>query len=241
MGCAVVTGASGGIGRAIALALAGKGYPVALHYNSHPAPAQEAVALIRESGGRAGAFQADLTVEAQAESLIRDAEASLGPVEVLVNNAGAAWQGLLTDMSLAEWRRITDVNLTSAFLCCRRALPGMVRAHRGCIINISSIWGQRGASCEAAYSAAKAGLIGLSQALAAEVGPAGVRVNCIAPGVIDTAMNARLSAQDLEALREDTPLMQIGSPEDVAKAVVFLADSGFITGQTLGVNGGMVM
>ncbi len=144
-------------------------------------------------------------------------------------------------MTLSDWQRVMDVNLTSMFLCCRRALGPMIRRKAGCIINISSMWGQQGAACEAAYSASKAAVIGLTQALAREEGPSGIRVNCIAPGVIDTPMNGHLSPEDMEALRDDTPLMRIGSPKEVAKAAVFLWENSFITGQTLGVNGGFVM
>lgn len=237
----LVTGASGAIGRAIALAFAPKGYRVAVHYHTRREEALAAVEEIRGNGGWAEAFGADLTQEEQVTRLFDQAERALGKIRVLVNNAGVAWQGLLTDMSLSEWRRVLDGDLTSAFLCCRRALPGMVRERSGCIVNISSMWGQQGASCEAAYSAAKAGLIGLTKALAQEEGPSGVRVNCIAPGLIDTPMNSHLSPADLEALREETPLLRIGTPEDVAEAAVFLAESPFITGQVLGVNGGFVL
>ena len=237
----LVTGASGAIGRAIALAFAPKGYRVAVHYHTRREEALAAVEEIRGNGGWAEAFGADLTQEEQVTRLFDQAERALGKIRVLVNNAGVAWQGLLTDMSLSEWRRVLDGDLTSAFLCCRRALPGMIRERSGCIVNISSMWGQRGASCEAAYSAAKAGLIGLTKALAQEEGPSGVRVNCIAPGLIDTPMNSHLSPADLEALREETPLLRIGTPEDVAEAAVFLAESPFITGQVLGVNGGFVL
>lgn len=237
----LVTGASGAIGRAIALAFAPKGYRVAVHYHTRREEALAAVEEIRGNGGWAEAFGADLTQEEQVTRLFDQAEKALGKIRVLVNNAGVAWQGLLTDMSLSEWRRVLDGDLTSAFLCCRRALPGMIRERSGCIVNISSMWGQQGASCEAAYSAAKAGLIGLTKALAQEEGPSGVRVNCIAPGLIDTPMNGHLSPADLEALREETPLLRIGTPEDVAKAAVFLAESPFITGQVLGVNGGFVL
>ena len=237
----LVTGASGAIGRAIALAFAPKGYRVAVHYHTRREEALAAVEEIRGNGGWAEAFGADLTQEEQVTRLFDQAERALGKVRVLVNNAGVAWQGLLTDMSLSEWRRVLDGDLTSAFLCCRRALPGMIRERSGCIVNISSMWGQQGASCEAAYSAAKAGLIGLTKALAQEEGPSGVRVNCIAPGLIDTPMNSHLSPADLEALREETPLLRIGTPEDVAEAAVFLAESPFITGQVLGVNGGFVL
>ncbi|WP_322174028.1 elongation factor P 5-aminopentanone reductase [Acutalibacter caecimuris] len=237
----LVTGASGGIGGAIARAFGVRGHRVAVHYHTRPAPAQAVVEGIRQAGGQAAAFCADLTQEAEVERLFAGIEAHFGPVEVLVNNAGVAWQGLLTDMSLAQWRQVMDSDLGSVFLCCRRALPGMIRQKSGCILNISSMWGQQGASCEAAYSAAKAGVIGLTKALAQEEGPSGVRVNCIAPGVIDTPMNGHLSAADLAALQEETPLMRIGTPEDVAQAAVFLSESPFITGQVLGVNGGFVL
>ena len=144
-------------------------------------------------------------------------------------------------MTLAEWEQILRVDLTSVFLCCRRALIPMLREHRGSIVNISSMWGQVGASCEAAYSAAKAGVIGLTKALAKEEGPSGIRVNCVAPGVIDTPMNAGLTPQDMEALQEETPLMRIGTPEEVAQSVLLLAENEFITGQVLGVSGGFVI
>lgn len=237
----LVTGASGGIGRAIALAFGERGCNVALHYNTRPDPAMETAGLIRERGGRAETFQADLTDESQVERLFTDCERTFGSVTVLVNNAGISWQGLFTDMTIEDWQRVMDVNLLSVFLCCRRALPPMIRRKAGCIINISSMWGQQGAACEAAYSASKAGIIGLTQALAREEGPSGIRVNCIAPGVIDTPMNGRLSDADMEALREDTPLMRIGTPEDVAHAAVFLWENKFITGQTIGVSGGFIL
>lgn len=237
----LVTGASGGIGRAIALAFGERGCAVTVHYHTRREEALRTAELVRSAGGRAAELSGNLAQEEAAEELFDQAEALLGPVDVLVNNAGTAWQGLLTDMSLAQWRQIIDTDLTSVFLCCRRALPSMIRRKAGCIINISSMWGQMGASCEAAYSAAKAGVIGLTKALALEEGPSGVRVNCIAPGVIDTPMNGRLSPADMQALREETPLMRIGTPEDVARAAVFLAESPFLTGQTLGVNGGFVM
>lgn len=240
-GTVLVTGASGGIGRALALAFGQAGCRVALHYNTHSGPAMETAKLIVQQGGTAEAFGADLTDEAQVERLFRECEGSLGKVSVLVNNAGMSWQGLFTDMTLPQWQQVMDVNLTSMFLCCRRALPPMIRDRSGCIINISSMWGQQGAACEAAYSASKAAVIGLTQALAMEEGPSGIRVNCIAPGVIDTPMNSYLSDGDIKALREDTPLMRIGSPEDVARAAMYLAGAEFVTGQVLGVNGGFIM
>lgn len=241
MSTVLVTGASGGIGQALALAFAKKGYSVAVHYNSRRAEAVSTVKQIIEDGGRAQAFGADLTHEDQVAELFAQVEGSLGPVEVLVNNAGVSWVGLLTDMSLSDWRRVMDANCTSAFLCCRRALGPMIQAKRGSIINVSSMWGQSGASCEAAYSASKAALIGLTQALAQEEGPSGVRVNCIAPGAIDTPMNSHLSPEEKAALCQDTPLLRLGRPEEVAQAAVFLAENPFITGQVLGVNGGYLI
>lgn len=237
----LVTGASGGIGRAVALAFGDRGYGVALHYHKNEKAARETAEEIRSRGGNGEAFPADLALETEVEALFEAVERSFGPPEVLVNNAGISWRGLLTDMTLADWNHVMDVNLTGVFLCCRRGMPAMIRRKSGCIINISSMWGEVGASCEAAYSASKAGLIGLTKALAKEEGPSGVRVNCVTPGVIDTPMNGGLRPEDLAALREETPLMRLGTPEDVARAVVFLAESEFITGQILGVNGGFVI
>ncbi len=237
----LVTGASGGIGRAVAMELAQRGWAVALHYHENRAAAQALEEDIRRAGGAARAYGADLADEAQVEALFSAAERDFGFLEGLVNNAGVAWKGLFTDMSLEDWRRLLDVDLTGVFLCCRRALPPMIREKRGSIVNVSSIWGEVGASCEAAYSAAKAGVIGLTKALAKEEGPSGIRVNCLAPGVIDTPMNGDLAAADLAALREETPLGRIGTPEEAAQAAAFLLEQEFLTGQVLGINGGMAV
>lgn len=237
----LVTGASGGIGRAIALELARRGWSVALQYRRNQQAAEELEREILRLGGSGKAYQADLTDEAQVEDLFAAAERDLGFLEGLVNNAGSAWKGLFTDMTLADWHGVMDADLTSVFLCCRRALPSMIRQKRGSIVNVSSMWGQVGASCEAAYSAAKAGVIGLTKALAKEEGPSGVRVNCLAPGVIDTPMNGDLSQEDMDALREETPLERIGTPEETAKAAAFLLEQEFLTGQVLGLNGGLVI
>lgn len=237
----LVTGASGGIGRAIALELARRGWGVALQYRSHPQAAKELEEEILRLGGNAKAYGADLTDESQVDQLFSAAERDFGFLEGLVNNAGIAWKGLFTDMSLSDWRAVMDADLTSVFLCCRRALPPMIREKRGSIVNVSSMWGEVGASCEAAYSAAKAGVIGLTKALAKEEGPSGIRVNCLTPGVINTPMNGDLSSEDLAALREETPLERIGSPEEAAAAAAFLLEGEFVTGQVLGVNGGLVI
>lgn len=232
----LITGASGGIGRALAEAFAGAGYGVAMVCRSHPERARETAKKIG-----AQVYQCDVTQEAEVDALFTAAERDFGFLPVLINNAGISWRGLLTDMALADWERVFAVNSRGVFLCCRRALPAMVRRKHGAVVNISSMWGQQGASCEAAYSASKAAVIGLTQALAQEVGPSGIRVNCLCPGVIDTPMNSSLSPADLRALASDTPLQRIGSPGEVAQAALFLAENEFVTGQTLGVNGGFLI
>ena len=186
-----------------------------------------------------GALPAELAGRAAVEELFRLA----GPVDVLVNNAGIAQQKLFTDVTEEDWRRVFAVDVDGVFRCCQCALPHMIHEKAGSIVNISSMWGQVGASCEVAYSAAKAAVIGLTKALAQELGPSHIRVNCVCPGVIDTEMNAALGADTMDALREETPLGRIGAPEDVAAAVSFLAgeESSFVTGQILGVNGGFVI
>ena len=231
---ALVTGASGGIGQAVARELARRDW-------KNEASARRLEEEILAQGGSARRYQADLTDPAQVEALFAAAEEDFGFLEGLVNNAGTAWKGLFTDMTLEDWRQVLDSDLTSVFLCCRRALPPMIRRKRGSIVNVSSMWGQVGASCEAAYSAAKAGVIGLTKALAKEEGPSGIRVNCLAPGVVRTPMNGDLSPEDLAALREETPLERIGSPEEIAQAAAFLLENTFVTGQVLGVNGGLVV
>lgn len=238
---ALVTGASGGIGRAVARRLAADGYAVALNYRSNEKGARELLGELSRAYGPGAAFlaRADVSDAAQVEELFRAA----GDIDLLVNNAGIAQQKLFTDLTEADWDGMFAVDVKGVFLCCRRALPHMIREKRGCIVNISSMWGQVGASCEVHYSAAKAAVIGLTKALAKEVGPSGVRVNCVAPGVVETAMNAGLDEEARRELREEIPLGRFGSPEDVAAAVSFLASerAGFVTGQVLGVSGGMVI
>lgn len=235
-----MTGASGGIGSEIAESFAAAGYAVALGYNKNSEAAEKLRESIVKAGGSCIAVKGDTSSEAQVDEMFAQTEKLLGQVEVLVNCAGLSHFGLLTDMSLCQWDEIMQVNLTSVFLCCRRALPSMISEKDGCIINISSVWGESGASCEAAYSAAKAGVIGLTKALAREEGPCNIRVNCITPGLIDTKMNKRLSREEENDIIDEIPLGRSGLPEEVAHAALFLAENKYTTGAVLRVDGGMI-
>lgn len=240
----LVTGSSRGIGAAIARAFAEKKYTVAINYNKNKESAEKLVNELSESFGiRCAAFYGDVSDSASVRKMFDQIRAELGEVDALVNNAGISSQRLFTDITDEEWRQTISTNLDGAFYCSREALPHMIRQKSGVIVNVSSMWGEVGASCEVHYSAAKAGLIGLTKALAKEVAPSGVRVNCVAPGVIMTDMMKSFDERTVEELRLETPLEKLGTPENVAAAVLFLAgdDSSFITGQILGVNGGMVI
>lgn len=243
MQIALITGGTGGIGEACVRLFASKGWSVLFLTSAQPEKAAALTAELRASGASVDWRQCDLRDPAQVKASIHDLMATWHHVDLLINNAGVSFTGLLTDMSDEDWDRVFDINIRAAFLLSRELLPGMVSRQQGSIINISSMWGETGASCEVAYSASKAALIGFTKALAKEAGPSGIRVNCITPGVIDTRMNAHLSEADLDDLKDCTPLGRIGTPEDVAKAALFLAesDSSFITGQVLGVNGGFVI
>ncbi len=243
MSVVLVTGGSRGIGAASARAFAAAGYDVAINYLRSEEKAKTLCAELSELGVRTLCVHADVSDSAQVGVMFDTVRRELGDPEVLVNNAGISMFGLLTDLSDEAWHDMLSTNLSSVFYCCRAALPAMLRAHKGVIVNIASMWGETGASCEAAYSAAKAGVIGLTKALAKEVGPSGVRVNAVSPGVVMTDMMAGFSERDIAALTEETPLMATGSPEDIAAAVLFLASerAKFITGQVLSVNGGMVI
>ena len=235
---ALVTGGSRGIGAACARRFAAGGDRVVLGYRQAHTQAQ---ALAEELGG--WAVRCDVTDPVQVQKTVDNVLDKFCQLDILVCNAGAGCQKLLGDMTTEEWRRVMAVNLDGVFYCIRAALPGMIHRKQGKIITVSSMWGVTGGSCEAAYSAAKAGVIGLTRALAKELGPSGITVNCVAPGVIDTEMNQNLGPQDLAALAEETPLGRIGAPADVAAAIAFLAGPGgdFITGQVLQPNGGLVI
>ena len=240
---ALVTGASRGIGRAIAAALAREGRPVCVNYLHHREAAESLVRELRAQGHAAMAFQADVADREAVESMVRAASEALGPVELLVNNAGISQYGLFQDVDDDLWNRVLAVNLTGPRNAVRAVLPHMLDAKRGCVVNISSMWGLRGASCETAYAAAKAGLIGLTRSLALELAPSGIRVNCVAPGCVETDMVRALGAETREMLVEETPLGRLGRPEDVAEAVLFLVSdrASFITGQVLTADGGFIV
>ena len=240
----LITGASGGIGAAIAEGFARAGYGLVLHYHKGEDRARALAARLTESYSvPALPLCADLSDTNAVQDMFECAAEEFGFIDTVVNNAGIAEQKLFTDLTDEAWDRMIDVNLSGVFRTCRAALPEMIRQKQGTIINISSMWGQVGASCEVAYSAAKAGVIGLTKALAKEVAPSGITVNCIAPGAIRTPMLDCFTEEDLAALAEETPVGRIGTPEDVAASAVFLASEGarFITGQVLGVNGGFVI
>lgn len=234
----LITGGSRGIGKAMVKLFSEKGYRVAFTYKSSD---EEALLLSKNTGA--------LPIKADSENedaILRACSIvceKIGAPDILINNVGISSVGLVTDLSIMEWNRIFNINVTSAFLYSKCVLPEMINKKSGRIINISSMWGVTGASCEVAYSASKAALIGFTKALAKEVGPSGITVNCIAPGVISTDMNSALSQSDLDALKEETPLMKIGAPEDVASSALFLSsdEAGFITGAVLNVNGGIVI
>ena len=238
MRVALVTGSSRGIGAQCARALAKEGYAVCINCVERTDKAEALAEELKANGANAIWQQADVADALAVREMVARTEHELGHISLLVNNAGIAKQQQFQDIEPETWKRIFDVNLGGCFNTIQAVLPHMLHEHSGCIINMSSIWGVHGASCEVAYSAAKAGVIGFTKALAKEVGPSGIQVNCIAPGVIDTAMNARLSAEDLAALRDETPLGRLGTPEDVANLALFLAADKFITGEVLHIGGG---
>ena len=237
---ALVTGASGGIGSACARELAQRGYTVIAHANHGLQAVQELAQALCAQGMDVHAMQCDLSDSAAVAALCDEILALHHRVDALVLCAGVSHTGLITDMTDAQWHRVMDINVSGSFYLIRALAPQMVSRRSGSIVTISSMWGRSGASCEAAYSASKAAIIGLTQALAKELGPSGVRVNCIAPGVIDTKMMDEHSEETKAILAEETPLGRLGTGEDVAKAAAFLLsdDASFITGQTLGVDGG---
>ena len=236
---ALVTGSSRGIGRACALALAEAGYHVFINCRSSFAELEETEAAILASGGACTKLPGDVGDPDAVRSMFRKISEVCGGLDLLVNNAGVAHFGLITDLSDEEWRRILDTDLSSVFYCCRAAVPWMVAQKQGRIINISSMWGTAGASCEAAYSAAKSGVHGLTRALAKELAPSNIQVNAVACGAIDTVMNARLSGEERAAFEEEIPAGRFGTAREAAELVVSLAEGpSYLTGQIIGLDGG---
>ncbi len=239
---AIVTGGSGGIGGAISRRLAQAGYLTAIGYNRDKASAEKLAEELRVQGFTAEAFHCDIADPSGTADLLKAVENTLGECELLVNNAGIADIGLFTDLTDERLTEIMNTDLLGHMRLTKAVLPAMLRRHEGCVINISSVWGECGASCEVAYSAAKAGLIGFTKALAKECAPSGVRVNCVSCGLIDTKMNSTLSSEDLSAVTDEIPMGRMGKPDDIADAVLFLAGSSaaYITGQVLRVDGGWI-
>lgn len=239
----LITGGSRGIGAACVRSFAQAGWRVRFLYHTRQDLAEHLTAELCAQGGDVACFQCDVANRAQVRSVVARILQTDRRIHALVNNAGTAHIGLFTDMTEQQWDDLFAINVKGVFNCTQAVLEGMISEKQGCIVQVSSMWGEVGASCEAAYSAAKAAVIGLSKALAKEVGPSGIRVNCVTPGVIATDMNAELTEDDLAALRDETPLMRIGQPEDVAQTILFLCSEGssFITGQVIGVSGGLVI
>ena len=232
MSTVVITGGSRGIGAVAVQLFAEKGHRVFFLYEKEHAAAQ----AVSQATGATG-ICCDVADRAAVEAAFK----AVGDVDILICNAGICHYGLMSQMEEAAWDRIFDVNVKGIYTCVNAAMPAFLRKHSGCIITVSSMWGLTGASCEAAYSATKGAVIALTKALAQELGPSGVRVNCVAPGVILTDMCAGVSPETLESLRQETPVGRNGTPQDVARAMEYLAEADFVTGQVLSVNGGYIL
>lgn len=243
MKTAIITGASRGIGRGIARCLSQNGWQVVINYSTSKNEAEMLFQEISAAGGSAEIFCADVRDAASVRRMTDFALERFGDIDLIVNNAGIQSVKLISDFSADEWHNMLDTHLTGAFNTVQAVLPTFIHKKSGKIINISSMWGQTGASCEVPYSTAKAGLIGFTKALAKELAPSGITVNCVAPGVIDTDMLKRFSEDDKALITEDIPLGRIGACKDIAQAVLYLAEASgdYITGQVLAVNGGMVI
>ena len=238
---AIVTGASRGIGREIAKELANSGIKVIANYNKSEDQAIKLKEELKKDNIFIDLFKADVSKQEECKNLVNYTLEKYKKIDILINNAGIDKYKLITEVTQEEWNKMINTNLYSAFCMCQQVLPNMIHNKNGCIINISSIWGMIGASQEVVYSITKAGMDGLTKSLAKEVGPSNIRVNSIAPGVIDTDMNKELSETDINKLKEETPLERIGKAEDIAKCVNWLINDNFTTGQIISINGGWVI
>lgn len=239
----LITGASKGIGAATAILFAQSGYNVVINYNNSYESASLLCRSLASHGYSVIAQKANVANKLEVELMVKETLYKFGSLDILVNNAGIAHQALLSDTDEIDFDRIIDVNLKGVYNCCKAVIPSMVSRKAGKIINISSMWGQVGASCEVAYSASKAGVIGLTKALAKELAPSSITVNAIAPGLIETNMNANLTIEELTDFVNEIPLGRMGSADEIAQGIMFLASdkADYITGQVLGINGGFVI
>lgn len=238
---AIVTGGSRGIGREIAKMLAKEGLQIVANYNKSEQKAKELKKELKNENIDIDIFKADVSKREEAKALVTYTLNKYGKIDVLINNAGIAEFKEFTQITDAEWNKMIDTNLNSVFIMNQEVLKNMIHNKNGCIINISSIWGIVGSSCEVHYSTAKAGINGMTKALAKELGPSNIRVNAIAPGIINTEMNNDIEKEDIEMIEKDTPLGRIGKPEDIAKCVKWLVEDTFTTGQIISINGGWVI
>ncbi len=237
----LVTGASHGIGAETARLFGRKGYAVAINYNKSDIQATSLMNELKMLGVLAKAYKADVSNETEVKAMFREIELDFGGVCVLVNNAGVAREKMLCDTTDDDYGFLMDINLKGVFHCCREAQSYMVREKKGAIVNVSSMWGEVGASCESVYSASKAGVIGFTKALAKELAPCGITVNAVSPGAVDTKMNDCYSPDEKKALCEEIPLGRFATPAEIASAIYFMATHKYITGQVLDVSGGMVI
>lgn len=238
MKTALITGASRGIGRAIAALLAENNYQVIANYNHSDEAAKQLQKEFAEKNINIDIFKADVSKREEVKQLINFVLKKYGKIDILVNNAGIDQKKLFQDITDEEWNNVFDINLYSVFCTTQEAVQSMIQVKNGCIINISSIWGQTGASCEVAYSTTKAAINGMTRALAKELGPSNIRVNAIAPGIIDTQMNDYLTKEEKKLIQEELPLNRIGKPIDIAKCVKWLIEDEYTTGQIISINGG---
>lgn len=234
----VVTGGSKGIGAEIVKTLANEGYKIVLNYNKSEESAKKIQEELLNKEIKIEIFKADVSKREESKKLIKFTIEKFNTIDILINNAGIAQEKIFTDITDEDWNYILQNNLNSTFYCTQEVVEKMIHNKKGCIINISSIWGITGASCEVAYSTTKAAINGFTKALAKELGPSNIRVNAIAPGIIDTQMNRNLTAEELENIKNEIPLEKIGKPKDIAKCVKWLIEDEYTTGQIISINGG---